>query len=212
MQSDIIIEPGVRPHHCELAALGYWQAFAQKLAWPLGPEPKALEFLRENLDPAYAISAVSSSGTFLGVAGFKTKNGAFVGGDFDALAKVYGTICAAWRGMLISVLERDCEPGTLLMDGVFVAPQSRGLGVGSLLLDAIVKHAQTEGLDQVRLDVIDTNPRARALYERKGFHATAEQKMGLLGPLFGFHSATTLIKATTGPWQSGRKGGRTGPL
>jgi RimJ/RimL family protein N-acetyltransferase len=49
-------------------------------------------------------------------------------------------------------------------------------------------------LHEVRLDVIDTNPRARALYERKGFVATGEQKLGPLKPVFGFSSATTLIK------------------
>lgn len=195
MQKDINIEPSIRPHHHEQAAQGYWEAFAQKLRWPLGPEPKALEFLLKNLDPTHAVSAVSQNGTFLGVAGFKTKKGAFVGGDFEALANVYGTISATWRGMLISVLERECEPGTLLMDGVFVTPQSRGLGVGSLLLDAIIGHAEAQGLSQVRLDVIDTNPRARALYERKGFIATGEQQIGMLGPLFGFRSATCLVKS-----------------
>lgn len=195
MQNTITIEPGIRPQHHAQAAQGYWQAFAQKLSWPLGPQAKALEFLQQNLDPTHAISAVSQDGTFLGVAGFKTKEGAFVGGDFDALAKVYGTISGLWRGMLISVLERECEPATLLMDGVFVAPQSRGSGVGSLLLDAITRHAQSEGLEKVRLDVIDTNPRARALYERKGFVATDQQKMGLLAPIFGFRSATTLVKS-----------------
>lgn len=194
MQNAIIIEPGIRPHHLEQAALGYWQAFAQKLAWPLGPQAKALDFLKCNLNPSHAISAISPEGDFLGVAGFKTKNGAFVGGDFDALAKTYGTLSAVWRGLLISVLERECEPKTLLMDGVFVAPKSRGLGVGSQLLDAIVDHARAQGLDRVRLDVIDTNPRARALYERKGFVASGEQKMGLLKPVFGFSSATTLVK------------------
>lgn len=194
MQSNIIIEPGIRPRHLQQAALGYWQAFAQKLRWPLGPQAKALDFLSDNLDPSHAISALSPEGDFLGVAGFKTGSGAFVGGDFVTLAKTYGTFSAMWRGLLISVLERECEPKTLLMDGVFVAPQSRGLGVGSELLDAIVDHARTQGLDRVRLDVIDTNPRARALYERKGFVAGGEQKMGILEPVFGFSTATTLVK------------------
>lgn len=194
MQTTIIIEPGIRPHHREQAASGYWQAFGQKLRWPLGPQGKALAFLRSNLDPNYAISAISPDGDFLGVAGFKTSQGAFVGGDFQALSAVYGTLSAVWRGLLISVLERPCEPGTLLMDGVFVAPQSRGLGVGSRLLDAIVDQARAAGLHKVRLDVIDTNPRARALYERHGFVATGEQTLGILKPVFGFSSATTLVK------------------
>ena len=39
------------------------------------------------------------------------------------------------------------------------------------------------------------NARARALYVRRGFEATATVSSGLLKPLFGFRSATTMIKA-----------------
>lgn len=151
-------------------------------------------FIGNNLDPTHAISAVSSNGVFLGIAGFKTSGGAFVGGDFNALATVYGNVSASWRALLISVLEREIEPGVLLMDGLFVTEQARGLGIGSQLLDAVVKHAQENNLERVRLDVIDTNPRARALYERKGFQVINEQRLGMLAPVFGFSTATTMIK------------------
>jgi len=43
------------------------------------------------------------------------------------------------------------------------------MGVGSALLDAVAREAQARGLKEVRLDVIDSNPRAKALYTRKGF-------------------------------------------
>lgn len=81
------------------------------------------------------------------------------------------------------------------MDGIFVRAEARGLGVGSALLDAIERHAAGSGLKQVRLDVIDENPRARALYARRGFEATSTVSLGMLKPLFGFQSATTMIKA-----------------
>ena len=47
---------------------------------------------------------------------------------------------------------------------------------------------------EVRLDVIDSNPRARTLYEREGFNATDTHRLGLLRHVFGFESATTMIK------------------
>ena len=192
--SGIVIEAGLRPEHRKAAAAGYWEAFSRKLKWPLGPETKALDFLHANLNPSHAISAVSDKGEFLGVAGFKTPGGAFVGGDFAALAKVYGASGALWRGVLISLLERPCEASTLLMDGIFVRPEARGMGAGSRLLAAIESHAAAHGLRRVRLDVIDTNPRARALYERHGFTSKVETSIGILKHIFGFSTTMTMIK------------------
>jgi ribosomal protein S18 acetylase RimI-like enzyme len=191
---NIMIEPGVRLAHREQAAIGYWEAFSAKLCYPLGPRIKAIAFIEQVLDPTHAISAVSDRGDFLGVAGFKTPQGAFIGGTFADLAGVYGPFVAVPRAMLLSILERPCAEGTLLMDGIFVESTARGLGVGTALLSAIERHAAACGLSRVRLDVIDNNPRARALYERQGFRGEATQSIGSLRQVFGFGSATTMIK------------------
>ena len=65
--------------------------------------------------------------------------------------------------------------------------------VVSALIRAIKHEAVDRGLSTVRLDVIDTNPRARALYERHDFVATGTQRLGLLRHVFGFHSATAMV-------------------
>lgn len=195
--TNISIEPGFRSEHRKLAAKGYWNAFSRKLNWPLGPENKALSFLQNNLDPTHAISAISSKGDFLGVAGFKTPKGAFVGGTFQDLVKNYGWFGALRRAALLSVLERDCEADTLLMDGIFVEPTARGKGIGGRLLCAIEAHAQSLHLNHVRLDVIDSNTRARALYERQGYVQTGEQSLGFLKHIFGFERAATMVKTLT---------------
>jgi hypothetical protein len=46
----------------------------------------------------------------------------------------------------------------------------------------------------VRLDVIQDNFRARALYERQGFHAVRTDQLGLLRFLFGFASSTVMVR------------------
>lgn len=188
------IEPGLRAGHRDAAASGYWQAFSGKLRYPLGPGDKALAFIARVLDPGHAISAISPDGRLLGVAGFKTGAGAFVGGGIRDLAAVYGWPGAILRAPLIGLLERGCENGTLLMDGIFVQPQARGLGIGSALLDAIETRAADGGLSRVRLDVIDTNPRARALYERRGYRETGISSLGPLRHIFGFETATSMTK------------------
>lgn len=197
-QSEFRIEHGVRPEHLEKAADGYWQAFSRKLRFPLGPERKAKSFINSVLDPNHAISAVSSHGQFLGLAGYKTPDGAFIGGTFRDMVPIYGIFGASLRGLLIDTLDRPIQHGTLLMDGLFVSPEARGLGVGSALLHAIERRAVSLGMAKVRLDVINTNQRAQRLYQRHGFRETSEQSTGVLRHLFGFRSATEMIKTVSG--------------
>ena len=122
-----------------------------------------------------------------------TASGALVDGGLRDMAHIYGWAGALWRGTALSLLERDTVTDTLLMDGIFVAPAARGLGVGTMLLRAIKREAVDLGLSGVRLDVIDTNPRARALYEREGFVAGETEHLGALRHIFGFSSATKMV-------------------
>lgn len=177
----------------QIAAL-YWEAFGQKLGRVMGPRDRALRFFEAVLDPAHAICAHGGNGDLLGVAGFKTHTGALVGGGMGDLARVYGWFGAMWRVALLALLERDTENDRFLMDGIFVAPAARGQGVGTALLDAIADKARTRGHSEARLDVIDTNPRARALYERQGFVAIKTQNLGVLRYAFRFESATTMVR------------------
>lgn len=172
----------------------YWGAFGAKLGRVLGPEAKALHFIAAALSPDHAYCARDAGGRVLGVAGFKTVKGELVDGGLGDLARAYGIFGALWRTLALSLLSRDEENRRFLLDGLFVAEEARGLGVGSRLLDAIAREAATRGYAEVRLDVIDSNPRARALYERRGFVAMGDSHLGLFAPLFGFRSATTMVR------------------
>ncbi len=165
------------------------EAFGRKIGGILGS--KGPEFIQSVLQSDYAITAVLN-GKLLGVAGFKTEHGAFVGGELKDLTAIYGAFGGLWRGLTLSVLERKIEQGTLLMDGIFVTKEARGMGIGSALLDAVAREAKTRGLKEVRLDVIDSNPRAKALYKRKGFVEGATSSIWPLNHIFGFQAATTM--------------------
>lgn len=194
MSSDIFISPGFPEDQRLVAARLFWQAFSGKLGKVLAPEEKALRLVERILNPDFAISAIDREGRLLGLAGYKTRDGALVGGSLADMTAVYGTFGGLWRGLLLEVLERRIEPDCLLMDGIFVAESARGRGIGGTLLKAIGEEARQRSLTRVRLDVIDTNPRAKALYERSGFKAVGEEKTGVLELLFGFSSATRMEK------------------
>lgn len=188
------ITTGIPEHNRDEAAALYWEAFGEKLGFVMGPKYQALMFVRSVLRPDHGICAHGDDGRLLGIAGFKTAQGALVGGDFRDLRRTYGWVSASIRIVLLATLERDTENERFLMDGLFVAPEARGLGVGTALLDAIAEEAKRRGYDQVRLDVVDTNPRAKALYRHVGFKEVKTVKTGILRHIFGFRSATTMVR------------------
>lgn len=193
-----IVCPIPEPNRQDAAEL-FWQAFSGKLGKVMGPKAKAVGFFAHVLDPTHGIAAVNSSGKLLGMAGFKTANGAMIGGNLTDMCRTYGWFGGVWRGVLLSVLERDLDQDTLLMDGVVVTERARGKGVGTALLDAITLQARKLKKSWVRLDVIDSNPRARSLYERRGFSATGDTELGPFSRVFGFRKATAMrfdVKAT----------------
>lgn len=194
MTDNFSLQAGIPAGYRREAARLYWQAFSGKLGRVMRPEKTALDFISHVLDEKFALSAVSDDEELLGIAGYKTSEGSFIGGELEDLAQFYGWTGALWRGALLHLLERHSEPGLLLMDGIFVREESRGSGVGSKLLEAIYAESKSRNLNGVRLDVIDINPRARKLYEREGFTPTATTKLSVLRPLFGFSSATTMVR------------------
>ncbi|WP_187430499.1 hypothetical protein ROLI_006690 [Roseobacter fucihabitans] len=194
---EFVITPGFCPdEHDQVAAL-YWQAFGAKLGRVLGPHKRAKAFLCQVMDPEFALVARNAHGEILGIAGFKTAQGALVGGEYSDLKQFYGDWGGLWRGLLLTVLERDVEPDILLMDGICVEATARGLGLGTALLETIKQHARSLGKSAVRLDVINTNPRAKALYMRCGFEATKTENTGLFRFVFRFDSATQMLWHTT---------------
>ena len=80
------------------------------------------------------------------------------------------------------------------MDGIAVDAAAWGRGIGTRLLDAICDHARDLDKTSVRLDVIDTNPRARTLYERRGFVTVRTEGVGPLRAIFSFRAVTTMRK------------------
>lgn len=190
----VTIRHGLPEHLRPDAAALYWQAFGGKLGRVMGPNQRALQFLQRVIRADHALVALDAEGQLLGLAGFKTPAGSFAGGTTGDLRAIYGWSGLLWRLPLLALLSREVDNDRFLLDGICVAPAARGLGIGSALMTAIEAEAQSRGYAYVRLDVVDSNWRAKALYERLGYLAIKTDHLGLLRHAFGFDAAVTMVK------------------
>ncbi|MFD9029719.1 GNAT family N-acetyltransferase [Streptomyces sp. NPDC059567] len=185
------------PHGAERQVVEiYWEAFGRKLGPALDPPAKAKSFLSAHLHRDRGITALVD-GRVVGVAGYKLGGRGLTGGGARDVLSAYGHLAGLPRLALLALLDRTPAKGELLMDGIAVDPGQRGTGIGSLLLREIAAVAAANGCRRIRLDVIDVNPRARALYERHGFKAVHTERTPYLRRLLGFGAVTTMHRPVT---------------
>ena len=88
-----------------------------------------------------------------------------------AAATFLAVIAGRDVGMAVGAPHHD-DPGDAGLYGVWVAPETRGHGVGVALLVAVTSWARERGYTRIRLDVGDHNAAASRLYESFGFSPT----------------------------------------
>ena len=173
------------------AARIYYAAFGQKMA-ALGNEAQSLALLECCMAGEQAIVALRQ-GALLGLAGLAEAGRPFVALRLAQFVHVLGPVrgalsCLGWRAFT-----RWAGDGELILDALAGDPAGRGTGVGTRLLGAVQDLARERGFALVSLDVVDTNPRARQLYERVGFRALHTHNL-LFARSKGFSAATTLAR------------------
>jgi ribosomal protein S18 acetylase RimI-like enzyme len=77
---------------------------------------------------------------------------------------------------LIDLVRAYPDAETWFLGLLFVAPESRNMGLGTRLLDAIFAEIKQQGGRALRLGVARGNARARALYDRVGFRFVHERE------------------------------------
>ncbi|MGD9006965.1 MAG: GNAT family N-acetyltransferase [Desulfobacteraceae bacterium] len=175
------------------AARLYDEAFGRKFSVAIANTKKRRDVLAESFRLAYAAAAISD-GELVGLAGFHTQYGALTSGmSGELLLERLGTLSGLWAAIIFSIYSRQPRASELLMDGIAVRRDMRGKGIGTYLLNDLKHYARENGFRTIRLDVIDTNPAARRLYERQGFVPTRTERFGCLRWLLGFGASTTMI-------------------
>ena len=172
-QPDIVVELGLpealRPQAVEI----FEEAFGSKMRTAIGDQRERMAFMRRAYQADNVIIA-RDDGRLLGLAGLSSRGAPYDGGllgsswDPRPYRDLLGWVGATWAVWGLRMSERRPKDDELYLDGIAVAPEARGLGVGTRLLDETTRLARAHGKRFVRLDVIDTHPRALAHYERVG--------------------------------------------
>lgn len=162
----------------------YWQAFEGKLGRLLGPRERALRLIASVMQPDHGFAVLSPQGDVVGVAGFRSPRGGFVPLLPSAIRREYGRFGAWWRLAALYLISEAPDPDRFLIEGLAVHPDWRSRGLGSRLITALSHEARLHGYPALRLDVAEQNTRARALYERLGFHTIERQSHWHLAPIF----------------------------
>lgn len=190
----LLYRQGLPDEHRARAAPLYVEVFGGKFEIAVPNRASQFRIIERDLQLEHGIAALAD-GELVGLAGYATRDGTLTGGiGWRLLARELGLCRGTLAAALYALFMRPKKPGELLMDGIAVDESMRGRGVGTGLLDEIAKLAREKGLDSVRLDVIDTNPRAKQLYLRNGFEVTKVRRFEWLRGLLGFGAAETMVR------------------
>jgi len=173
----------------------YFFALKDKLEPILGIDGRGQAAIGTNLVADRCIVAIYDN-QLVGILGIQTDNGGFINPPLKMLVKLYGIFGGTFKMGALALLHHPTAYDELYVDGVAVAKELRGKGIGSRLFGLVEKVALNRGIRKISLDVIETNLRAKAFYERLGFAETKQQNLWPFNLIFKFpfKSATQMVK------------------
>lgn len=193
-----ILQNDENPRLHQEAARIFYQAFRLKV--------HKIELFPENEDQAVRILAGSFipdqmlvakiEDKLVGMLGIDDDRSPFMKYKFSNLTGEFGLIGGITRYLwskFIGLIEMKA-PGTLRIAAIAVEEEARGKGFGKHLLDAAESYARSQKYRAIVLEVVDTNPRARSLYERFGFRLCKTKKFGFITRKAGFTASDYLQK------------------
>ena len=112
------------------------------------------------------------------------------------MVRIYGKLSGLIRMAGLATLHHQTGENELYIDGIAVQPEMRGKGIGTQLFNLLESTALENRIKTISLDVVDTNPKAKSLYERLGFVVIREQEIRPLNLFirFPFKSVTFMSK------------------
>ena len=189
------ISVGLPPASSAKVAALYFDIFSRKLGAVLGRRA-AVAMIADHIS-ADRIIVARNAEEIVGIAGLKYDGTGFFAPDRRGFLKRYGPLVGRVRARLWASVQTNPRPHQLLLDGLGVQADLRGRGIGTALLKAVDRRARELDKTEVILEVVDTNPQARALYERLGYRTVLTTRRWMFR-LAGFSAAHLMLRRLPG--------------
>lgn len=175
---------------CQVAKM-YYQAFAKKFStiWLFADnEEEATKVLINSINYENGLYALCDE-EVMGFVGLETGDSFYTQLTYSAFLSAFNFFDATWRVTaygLYRIFHGEIRNDAVHIDPIVVSSKARGLGIGSKLLDGTYELTRSLNKHKVILEVVDTNPDAKKLYERHGFHVVKEENLSILTKEAGF--------------------------
>ena len=190
---DVEILTGLPEHLRQQAAEIYYDAFKGKMAALKARREQLVAVLADGFCTDLALAAVKG-GELLGIAGLQYGRRRFSGARLQKCIEQLGGVKGTLFWLFFRLFESTVGEDELMIESLAISPAMRGMGAGSRLIEYIVGMAKEKGFRAVTLEVVDTNPDARRLYERLGFEAVKTTRLPWLRHLKGFSAWTRMVR------------------
>lgn len=191
----IEITHSIHEKHRISAGKIYYEAFRSKLQPLVGKPVETRQTLAAGFNLDMAIGALAD-GELLGLAGLHSADGIFsrvkMSDCWEKLGPMRGLY--AWTVLNLFGAGAKFPPGDLRIAAIAVDEKARGKGLGSRLLETVFDKARRQGFKAVRLEVVDTNPRAKKLYENLGFGVVETHTYPITSGWLGFSKDYVMVK------------------
>lgn len=189
--NSLTITNSLTPSQKKETARLFFKAFPKKFhtLWVFTKDEKrAVKVLSRSIRFKSGFYALSGD-RVLGFIGLEKGTGYYAPISFQSLRSAFSGFSSLWRYLayfVMRLIHGETDPDVIHIDPLVVSEQARGLGIGSSLLNKTFEYAKFSGKKKVILEVVDTNPLAKKLYERMGFRVVKEENLSLFTKRAGF--------------------------
>ncbi len=174
---EVEIVDGLAKEHVDDALRVTYEAFAKKFRIGFRNAEDFVRLFRGSVDRGSCITGIVD-GRLLGILAVKTKNRTFYNLGIRSLLTTFDplkTMRVLFNLGLLS-LEDSVKADEFKVETIAVAPDFRGMGIGSALMMKAEEQARSLGMRKMTLDVICENTGAIRLYERLGYKIIRTEK------------------------------------
>ena len=145
-----------------------YYAFEQKIRALIKSKEKTLAIYNKSLKNDQVFYALLD-GNVVGLIGLQYKNKTFLEFKYRDLRKYFNPLRSYFIYRIYKLTSPKIKDDVLRIDSIAVDKSFRSMGIGTQLINKVFEFAKNKGFKEVVLEVINTNPKAKELYERIGF-------------------------------------------